>query len=97
MDFYLTASPELSRDYKVVTYFKQNQVVTKQRIDEVKDLLIHSIIISQQNNWILITQMEISYHDRSINEVTSGHLERPGFDSLKKRKLKVRCGRLEEP
>lgn len=39
-------------------------------------LLMHSIIISQQNNWVLITQMETYYHDSSIDDVAFVKLDR---------------------
>ncbi|KAG1457473.1 hypothetical protein G6F56_006597 [Rhizopus delemar] len=35
---------------------------------------MHSIIISQQNNWVLITQMETYYHDRLIDNVAFANL-----------------------
>lgn len=75
--------PGLAREYRVVTDFQpldRNQVVNKQAIDDAKEklmvLLMHSIIISQQNNWVLITQMETYYHDSSIDDVAFVKLDR---------------------
>jgi hypothetical protein len=37
------------------------------RIERIKDMLINSIVISQQGNWILITQVEVYLNQRRSN------------------------------
>ncbi|KAG2232419.1 hypothetical protein INT48_005722 [Thamnidium elegans] len=38
-------------------------------VNQLKDLLIFAIVQTQNNNWIFITQVEVYYHDRRIDDV----------------------------
>lgn len=38
-------------------------------IEKLKNLLVGSIALSQQRNWVLITQLEVYFKDRSIDDV----------------------------
>lgn len=38
-------------------------------INQLKGLIIHSFVISQQNNWIFITQVEAYFHDKNVDDV----------------------------
>lgn len=40
----------------------------------MKDLLIRAVLRTQQNNWMLITQVEAYYHDRTIDDVSQNDL-----------------------
>ncbi|KAI9360566.1 hypothetical protein BD770DRAFT_318583, partial [Pilaira anomala] len=44
-----------------------------------KVLLVNSIVVSQEGNWILVTQVEAYYHDHSIDDVSqiNRHYEYP--------------------
>ena len=50
-------------------------LINKQTIDaaieKLKAFIIHSFIVSQQNNWIFITQVEIYYKDKDIDDVAT--------------------------
>jgi hypothetical protein len=70
--------PQLSQEYQVIIDyqpFDKNMVINKQTIDvaieKLKAFLIHSFIVSQQNNWIFITQVEIYYKDKDIDDVAT--------------------------
>lgn len=38
-------------------------------IGNLKDCLIHSVVLSKQNNWVFITQFEAYYHDKDVGDV----------------------------
>ncbi|CAO3616668.1 unnamed protein product [Mucor hiemalis] len=38
-------------------------------ISQMKALLVHSIVLTQENNWVLATQVEAYYHDKSMDDV----------------------------
>ncbi|KAG1633289.1 hypothetical protein G6F44_010446 [Rhizopus delemar] len=68
--------PQLFQEYQVIIDyqpFDKHMMINKQTIDvaieKLKALLIHSFIVSQQNNWIFITQVEIYYKDKNIDDV----------------------------
>lgn len=54
--------------------FKDADVLSADEVEatvvKTKDLLIHAVIRTQQNNWILITQVEGYYHDRDIDDLS---------------------------
>lgn len=41
-------------------------------IQKMKTLLLHAIIKNQENNWMLITQEEIYFHNQQIDDVPEG-------------------------
>lgn len=46
------------------------QTTVDNAIKEFKKLLIHAFIISQENKWIFISQIEAYYHDKNIDDVS---------------------------
>lgn len=44
-------------------------VTIKAAINTLKSLIVHSIIQTQHNNWIFITQVEVYYHDKETDDV----------------------------
>lgn len=70
--------PQPSQEYQIIIDyqpFDKNMVINKQTIDvaieKLKAFLIHSFIVSQQNNCIFITQVEIYYKDKDIDDVAT--------------------------
>lgn len=68
--------PEMTDKYKIVTSFRlfEADELSKDEVEaavlKMKDLLIHAVIRTQQNHWILITQVEGYYHDCDIDDVS---------------------------
>ncbi|KAI9263886.1 hypothetical protein EDC94DRAFT_583890 [Helicostylum pulchrum] len=44
-------------------------VTVKAAINTLKSLIVHSIVQTQHNNWIFITQVEVYYHDKETDDV----------------------------
>ncbi|KAI9365274.1 hypothetical protein BD770DRAFT_406510 [Pilaira anomala] len=42
-----------------------SEVEVEVAISKMKELLVNSIVVSQESNWILVTQVETYYHDHS--------------------------------
>jgi rare lipoprotein A (peptidoglycan hydrolase) len=70
--------PQLRTQYRAVintTPFDEDMMnststaTVEAAVKRFKDLLIHSIVRSQQNNWIFITQVETYYHEKEIDDV----------------------------
>jgi hypothetical protein len=70
--------PQLRTQYRAVintTPFDKDMMnststaTVEAAVKRFKDLLIHSIVQSQQNNWIFITQVEAYYHEKEIDDV----------------------------
>lgn len=38
-------------------------------VNDIQDLLINSVIMSYEGNWMLITQVEAYYHEKKIDDV----------------------------
>ncbi|KAI9484161.1 MAG: hypothetical protein EXX96DRAFT_537440 [Benjaminiella poitrasii] len=53
--------PGLAREYRVQAIYAAQE--------KLMALLIQSIITSRHNNWVLITQVEMGYHDSSVDDV----------------------------
>lgn len=68
--------PEMTDEYKLVTSFRlfEAENLSAKEVEEavasMKDLLIHAVIRTQENNWMLVTQVEGYYHDRDIDDVS---------------------------
>lgn len=69
--------PQLRTEYKAIInsnplsqdLISSNHATVQSAIEELKDLLVHSFVVSQQNNWIFITQVEAYYHDKDVDDV----------------------------
>ncbi|KAG2199667.1 hypothetical protein INT47_005192 [Mucor saturninus] len=70
--------PELDENYKLVVSFSpfegisdddMSNVQVQSIVDMMKDMLIHSFVRSQENNWLFVTQIEAYYHDKAIDDV----------------------------
>lgn len=61
--------PEIAKGYKLVTPFclfdkdELTWIEVEAAIVKMKDLLLHAIIRSQENNWMLVTEVEAYYLD----------------------------------
>lgn len=72
--------PALNGNYKLVTPFRLygDESLSLEKIEEaiaaMKDLLIHAVIRSQENNWMVITQVEAYYHDQKLDGVSQNGL-----------------------
>lgn len=67
---------DLSTNYKAIINsdpfpknFIINQHTIKNAIEELRKLFIHCFVVTQENNWVFITQVEIYYKDRSVDDV----------------------------
>lgn len=62
---------QLPQHYKVINDSEpfQDTENNDKIIEQFVSLLIHSIIITQQNNWILITQIEVYVKDKTVDDV----------------------------
>lgn len=77
--------PQMTDKYKRVTSFRlfEADVLSADEVEatvvKMKDLLIHAVLRTQQNNWMLITQVEAYYHDRTIDDVSQNgpHIKYP--------------------
>ncbi|CEP07691.1 hypothetical protein [Parasitella parasitica] len=66
----------LDNGYKAVinaTPFDDNAINNADSVESaihaIKDLLIHCVVRSQQNNWIFVTQVEAYYHNKNVDDV----------------------------
>ncbi|GAA5806297.1 hypothetical protein HPULCUR_011828 [Helicostylum pulchrum] len=67
--------PELdSSNYEATFYWKpfvfdnhENADTIEHTITQLKELLIHAIVVNQNNSWIFISQPEVYYKDKSFD------------------------------
>lgn len=68
--------PELAEEYKLVTpsHLYENEDPSldevEQAITAMKNLLIHAVIRSQENNWMIVMQVEAYFHNQNHDVVS---------------------------
>ncbi|GAA5796913.1 hypothetical protein HPULCUR_002291 [Helicostylum pulchrum] len=63
---------EASIDVRALANFDLNDNQTnviEQATSRLREILIHSVVTTQDNNWIFISQAEIYYHDKKVDDV----------------------------
>ncbi|GAA5808814.1 hypothetical protein MFLAVUS_002211 [Mucor flavus] len=63
---------EASIDVRALANFDLNDNQTnviEQATSRLRETLIHSVVTTQDNNWIFISQVEIYYHDKKVDDV----------------------------
>lgn len=67
--------PQICSDYRLVAridYLDDLMIFSESinaTINKMKDLLIHSFVVSHEGNWLYVTQVEAYYHEEKIDDV----------------------------
>ncbi|KAI9356397.1 hypothetical protein BD770DRAFT_390152 [Pilaira anomala] len=60
---------------------------------KLKDMLVHSVVQTQSNHWIFVTQVEVYYHDKEIDDVAQVDEKNEYTDTLTVKMEKRQEGR----